>query len=159
MILETTLTPGKTDQHPATGFARHLPTIGRVLMGLMFTVFGLFGLLTYFHVVPQPSGPMSAAAKDFADALTKTGYMVPLSSGTQLVVGLLLLTNRFVPLALTLIAPVIVNIFLFHAFLAPDGLVIPIVLAALEIALAWAYRDAFRPMLAIRTVPTGKENR
>jgi hypothetical protein len=59
----------------------------------------------------------------------------------------LLLVNRFVPLALTLLAPIVVGIFTFHVFLAPSGLVIAIAVAAAEIYLAWAHRDAFRPML------------
>jgi hypothetical protein len=70
--------------------------------------------------------------------------------GTQLIVGLLLLTNRFVPLALALIAPVVVNIVAFHIFLAPSGLPLALVVLVLEVYLAWAYRNAFRPMLAMR---------
>jgi hypothetical protein len=123
-------------------------------MGFLFTVFGHFGLLTYFQLVPQPDAPMPAGAKAFAEALNRTGYMVPLSSGTQLVVGLLLLCNRFVPLALAVIAPVIVNIFLFHAFLAPSGMAIASLLGIVEIYLAWAYRESYRPMLATRAVPS-----
>ena len=124
-------------------------------MGLMFLVFGLFGLLTAFGLVPEPKTPMPPEALAFSAALTKTGYMIPLSSGTQLAAGLMLLTNRFVPLALVLIAPVLVNIFLFHAFLQPSGIGIAVVLGALEIALAWAYRDTFRPLLTARTTPGG----
>jgi hypothetical protein len=63
-------------------------------------------------------------------------------------VGALLLANRFVPLALVLIAPVIVNIFAFHAFLAPSGLVVASALVALELTLAWVNRSAYRSLLA-----------
>ena len=87
----------------------------------------------------------------FAGALLRSGYMFPLIKGTEVAVGALLLANRFVPLALVVIAPVIVNIFAFHAFLAPSGVVLASVLAALEIALAWAHRSAYRPLLAART--------
>jgi hypothetical protein len=67
--------------------------------------------------------------------------------GVQLLVGVLLLVNRFVPLALALLAPVVVNIFAFHVFLAPAGLPVAIAVSVLEVCLAWAYRDAFRSML------------
>lgn len=85
-----------------------------------------------------------------AIALMKSGYLFPLIKGTEVVAGALLLANRFVPLALVVIAPVIVNIFAFHAFLAPSGLVIASVLVALELALAWVHRSAYRPLLAAR---------
>jgi len=87
-------------------------------------------------------------------ALFASGYFFPLLKGTEIVAGVLLLGNRFVPLALTLLAPVLVNIVAFHAFLAPVGLPIPIVLAAGELYLAWSYRDAFAPMLRARVEPS-----
>ena len=88
-----------------------------------------------------------------ADALMKTGYMMPLIFGTQLIVGVLLLANRFVPLALALIAPFLVNALAFHLFLEPSGRPIVLAFLALEIYLAWVYRRAFRPMLAMRVTP------
>ena len=69
---------------------------------------------------------------------------------------MLLLLNRFVPLALALIAPIIVGIVTFHIFLAPSGLAIAVVVLVLELYLAWAYRGAFRSMLALRTTPGAK---
>jgi membrane protein implicated in regulation of membrane protease activity len=80
----------------------------------------------------------------------KTGYLFRLVMATQLVAGILFLANRFVPLALALIAPVVVNILAFHLFLAPSGLALAFLVLVLEIYLAWAYRAAFRPMLAAR---------
>jgi uncharacterized membrane protein YphA (DoxX/SURF4 family) len=129
---------------------RHLPTAARLLMGLAFFVTGLNGFLNF---LPPPSTPMPEGAVAFAGALMKTGYMLKLVTGTQLVVGVLLLSNRFVPLALALIAPVLVNIMAFHVFLAPSGIGPGAFLLVLEIYLAWAYRGAFRPMLAVRTSP------
>ena len=85
-----------------------------------------------------------------------TGYMFPLIFGTQVIVGALLLSNRFVPLALALIAPVVVNIVAFHVFLAPSGRPIAAVVLVLEVFLAWAYRKAYRSMLAARTTPGGE---
>jgi uncharacterized membrane protein YphA (DoxX/SURF4 family) len=134
----------------AKPFTRHLPTAGRILMGLIFFVFGLNGFLNF---IPPPPTPMPAGAVAFAGAMMKTGYFMQLVSGTQVIVGILLLTNRFVPLALALIAPVVVNIIAFHAFLQPAGIGPGVVVAALEIYLAWAYRAAYRPMLTVRAEP------
>lgn len=134
--------------------SRYLPHAARVLLGLIFAVMGLNGFL-YF--LPQPSTPIPQAAVAFLGALAATGYMVPLSSGTQVIVGVLLLTNRFVPLALALIAPVIVNIVAVHVFLAPSGLPVAMVVLALELYLAWTYRQAYRPMLAMRAVPWSRK--
>src|SRR5215471_10853760 len=130
-------------------FARYFPTLARILMGLAFLVFGLNGFL---HFMPEPKQQLP----EFAVALMKTGYMFPLVMGTQLLVGVLLLLNIFVPLALALIAPVIVGIVTFHIFLAPSTLPMAIVVLVLELYLAWAYRIAFRPMLAMRVRPANR---
>jgi uncharacterized membrane protein YphA (DoxX/SURF4 family) len=129
-----------------------LPATARILMGLLFLVTGLNGFLNF---LPQPTTPMPEKAMAFAGAMMKTGYFFPLVMGTQLVVGLLLLSNRFVPLALVLIAPVVVNIIAFHVFLAPAGLGLAGVVLALELYLAWTYRRAYRSVLAPRVDPGG----
>jgi uncharacterized membrane protein YphA (DoxX/SURF4 family) len=140
-----------TTSNSAAGFlSRRLPAIARVLLGLIFFVFGLNGFLNF---IPPPKEPMAEAVTAFVSALVNTGYMLRLIAGTQLLSGVLLLANRFVPLALAFLAPVIVNIVAIHLFLEPSGLVIALVVLALELYLAWAYRNAFRPMLAMRTVP------
>jgi hypothetical protein len=152
MSISTTVDAG-THAHESTGgksLGRILPHVARVLMGLMFFVFGLNGFL---HFIPQPKDPMPEVAVTFFGALMKTGYMMPLIFGTQTLVGALLLSNRFVPLALALIAPVIVNIIAFHAFIVPKGIVIAGVVLVLELYLAWSYRGAFLPMLAMRAKP------
>ncbi len=131
-------------------FAHYLPVIARVLMGLMFFVFGLNGFL---HFIPEPKKPMPDGAVALAGALMKSGYMFPMVMGTQFLVGVLLLSNRFVPLALALIAPIIVNIVAFHVFLAPSGLGLALVVLALELYLAWAYRSSYRSMLKLRAKP------
>jgi len=125
-----------------------LPSIARVVLGLAFFVFGLNGFL---HFLPQPA--MSGPPADFGAALFATGYMFPLIKGTEVAASLLLLSNRYVPLALAVLAPVVVNIVAFHAFLAPAGLAIPIVVLGLELYLARSYKDAFAPMLQARTEP------
>jgi hypothetical protein len=128
-------------------FARHLPTAARCLLGLAFFVFGLDGFL---HFIPQPAEAPSEGAMALGLAMMKSGYLFQLVKGTEVVAGVLLLANRFVPLALTILAPVIVNIVAFNLFLAPAGVPIVAVILALEVYLAWSYRDLFRPMLAAR---------
>jgi hypothetical protein len=132
---------------------RYLTIIARTLMGLGFLVFGLNG---FFHFIPQPKDAMPPGAMDFFGALVKTGYMIPLIFATQTLAGALLLVNCFVPLALALIAPVIVNIILFHVYLAPTSYAPAIIVVALELYLAWAYRKSFLPMLAMRAKPGAK---
>jgi uncharacterized membrane protein YphA (DoxX/SURF4 family) len=132
---------------PSTA-ARYATHTARILLGLVFFVFGLDGFL---HFMPQPTEPPSEAAMSLGMAMIKSGYLFQLIKGTEVAVGAALLANRFVPLALVVIAPVIVNIVAFHAFLAPSGLVIALALVVLEVALAWAHRSAYRPLLAART--------
>jgi hypothetical protein len=128
--------------------ARHAPAAARVVLGLAFLVFGLNGFLQF---LPQVSPPERAAK--FAVALVETGYMFPLIKGVEVLVGALLLSNRFVPLALALIAPNVVNILLFHIFLAPSEIALAVIVLGLELYLAWAYRDAYAPMLRARVRP------
>lgn len=115
----------------------------RTLFGLAFLV---FGMNKFLHFIPNPQEP--AAAMDFFGALFRTGYFLPLLAATEIVSGALLLSGIFAPFALVLIAPVIVNIFMFHVFLAPSGLPMAVVFVALELALAWQYRWAFSPMFS-----------
>jgi uncharacterized membrane protein YphA (DoxX/SURF4 family) len=131
---------------------RKLPTLARALLGLVFFVFGLNGFL---HFLPQP--PMSGPPADFVGALVATGYLFPLVKGTEVIVGALLLGGRFVPLALTLLAPITVNIFLFHTLLAPAGAPMVIAILALHLYLAWSYRAAFAPMLRAQVEHAGTE--
>ena len=116
--------------------------IARFLLGLIFAVFGLNGFLQF---LPQPAMPQPAMA--FFGALAATGYMIPLLFTTQ-VVGAALLLFGMVPLALVILAPVVVNIVLFHVFVAPGGLPLAAVVAALAGFLAWAHREAYRPLFA-----------
>ncbi len=119
--------------------------IVRIFMGLVFFIFGLNGFL---HFIPLP--PLPAAAGAFMEALVQTGYMFPLIKGVEVICGLMLLSNLWTPLALALLAPNIVNIVLFHAFLAPAGLPLPIVLLAAELFLTWAHRSHYQSMLQMR---------
>ncbi len=128
--------------------SRTLPIVARTGLGLTFATLGLNKLVPF---LPQP--PISGAPAEFFGALFATGYMIPLIAATEIAGGAMLLSGRFVPLALALLAPVIVNILGFHLFLAHGGLAIPLVVLALELYLAWMHRDAFAPMLQMRSVP------
>ena len=91
--------------------------IARLLLGLVFVVFGLNGFLNFLSMGPMPTG----LAGQFIGALFQSHYLWVVA-GLQVVGGLLLLVNRFVPLALVLLGPVIVNILLYHLFLNPAGI-------------------------------------
>jgi hypothetical protein len=127
----------------------HLTSIARILLGLAFTAFSI----NYFvPFLPAPSDPPPPDALAFLGVFAGSG-MLALVKLFELAAGVLLLTNRFVPLALALLAPILVGITSYHALLAPAGVGLPLVLVALEIALAWRYRHAFASMLRARTEP------
>jgi len=113
----------------------------RILLGLVFLVFGLNGLHPFMANPPAPP-----AAQAFFMALAATHYMFFLIFGTQVLGGALLLIGVAVPFALTILAPVIVNIVFFHIFLSPDLLPVALVVAAFELFLAWYYRANFAPL-------------
>src|SRR5947207_899833 len=117
-----------------------LPAAARLLLGLVFLVFGLNGFL---HFLPQPPPP--ARALGFLGGLASTGYFFPLLKATEVAGGALLLAG-FVPIALTLLAPVIVNIVAFHAFLAPGNWPVVGLVLVSEIYLAFVHRAAFAPL-------------
>ena len=118
--------------------------IARYLLGLIFLVFGLNGFL---HFIPMP--PPAGIAGQFLGALFVSHYLVPVFL-LQLIPAILLLGNRFVPLALTLLAPIIVNIVLFHALMAPEGLPMAIVVTVLWAVAAFDVRTAFAGLLQAR---------
>lgn len=118
--------------------------IARYLLGLIFLVFGLNGFL---HFIPMP--PPSGVAGQFLGALFVSHYLVPVFL-LEAIPGILLLINRFVPLALTLLAPIIVNIVLFHVLMAPEGLPMAVVVTVVWIVAALGVRTAFAGLLQAR---------
>src|SRR5204863_2705370 len=108
--------------------------ISRSLLGLIFVVFGLNAFL---HFIPMPPPP--GLAGDFMKALFASNYFYVVAV-LQIIGGALLLLGRFVPLGLTLLGPVIVNILLFHLFLQPPALPLALVVSALALFLLWANR-------------------
>lgn len=121
-------------------------TVARFALGALFFVFGLNGFLQF---LPQPAP--SGLAAVFLGGLGASGYMFPLIKGVEVAAGLLLLAGRYVPLALLLLAPIVVNILAFHAFLAPAGMAIPLVTTALGLYLAYAERAVFAPLFQARS--------
>ncbi len=122
--------------------------IVRVLLGLMFLVFGLNGFLNF---MPTPKD-LPPDVITVSTGLMKGGYLSVVAA-TEVIVALLLLTNRFVPLALALLAPIVVGIITFHVAIAPQTIGPGIVVLVMESYLAWAYRGAFCPMLRAKVSP------
>jgi len=121
--------------------------IARLLLGLVFFVFGLNGFLQFIPVKEMPTG----LALQYLTALLQSHY-VWVVSGTQLVAGILLLANRYVPLALALLGPVIVNILCYHIFLWSQGIGIAAVVAILWFILFFRYRQYFSGLFVQKAV-------
>jgi len=119
----------------------------RIILGLVFFGFGLNGLLNLF-----PLPPAQGAAAVFIGGLAASRYFFPLLFVTYLLTGAALLTRQFVPLALAVLAPIIVNIAVMHFFVPSSGAEIGLaaLVTVLEIFLGWSYRLAFRPLLRAR---------
>jgi len=113
----------------------------RSLMGLMF----VFASVTYFlHLMPQPE--MTGAMKEFNEGLMASVYLMPTVKTIELICGLALLAGRFIPLVTILLAPILVNIFCVHAFMAPEGLPVAILMGLGNLFLAYCHREAYRPL-------------
>ena len=133
------------------------PTIAaRVLLGLVFLGIGLNGLL---RLVPLP--PAEGAAAVFINGLIASRYFFPLLFVTYLLTGAALLIGRFVPLALTVLAPIIANVAVMHLFIPSSGaeICLAALVTVLELFLAWSYRTAFRPLLSARYELASTETR
>lgn len=117
-------------------------TIARILLGLLFTVFGLNGFL---HFIPMQ--PPAGLAGQYLGALFLSHYLVPVFL-LQLIGGLLLLVNRYVPFGLLLLGPVLVNILLFHSLMAPAGLPMALVATLLWLVVFTGARKAFTGVFA-----------
>jgi putative oxidoreductase len=112
--------------------------IARVLLGLIFVIFGSNAFLHFLPMPPLPQG----LAGDFMRVFFASGYFYAIGA-MQIVGGLLLFIGRFVPLGLTILAAIIFNILVFHVRMAPEGVAPAVVVTALEVFLLWRYRAAF----------------
>jgi len=119
--------------------------ISRILLGLPFVVFGANGLHPFLPMPPPPPG----LAGQYVGALFQSHYaLVPFS--VQLIGGILLLVGRYVPLALAILGPVIVNILCFHIFLLSTGIGLAIIVAILWFFLFFYYRRSFAGLFEAR---------
>ena len=119
--------------------------VARLLLGLMFTVFGLNGFLHFLHQ-PPPSG----LALQYLTVMSQS-HIIMFVFAVQLVCGLLLLAGVFVPLALAVLGPVIVNILLFHITMAPSGIGPGALATLLWFIVFFSVFSSFRPMLQVRS--------
>ena len=119
--------------------------IARLLLGLIFVVFGSNAFLRFLPMPPFPQG----VTGEYLHAFFASGYVYAIG-GLQVLGGLLLLIGRFVPLGLTILGAIIVNIWIFHILMAPEpaGLPPAILVTILELFLVWRYCDAFRGILS-----------
>ena len=118
-----------------------ITVIARILLGLLFAVFGSNAFL---HFIPMP--PMSGHGGEFIGSLFATGYLQVIAA-FQVLGGLLLVIGRFVPLGLILLGPIIVNIVLFHIFMDRSGMAMALVVAALSLFLLNRYWNSFAALL------------
>jgi putative oxidoreductase len=127
--------------------------IARVLLGLVFTVFGLNAFLHFF-----PNPPVPGLAAQFMGALLGSHYYV-IAFGTELIGGALLLSNRYVPFALTVLGPVIVNILSFHMFLDSENMAPAIVVTVLWFVVFSQMRSSFAGLFVAKTAEVGASSR
>ena len=131
----------------------HIIVIARIIFGAVYFVFGL----NYFvHIInlhgsyglPEDAllEPMSRNGELLINSLIETGYLFQLNKVVQIIGGLLLIVKRFVPIALIILAPITLNIFLFNTLLNPSGFVAGIALLATNLYLAYIYRDSYKSL-------------
>ena len=125
-----------------------LDNISRFLLGLVFLVFGLNGFL---HFIPMP--PPGGVAGQFLGSMFVTKYLLFVFA-IQLIGGVSLLLNRYVPLALTILGPIIVNILLFHSLMNPSGLVLALFVTILWVVVFASVRSAFAGIFQARVETT-----
>jgi uncharacterized membrane protein YphA (DoxX/SURF4 family) len=124
--------------------AAKLGTPARILLGLIFFVFGLNGFLNFIPAPPQ----MPEAAMGFIKGMMSASYFFPVLKGTEVICGLLLLIGFYAPLALIILAPITLQIFLFHSILTPglQNVILPLVMGVLHIIAAKKYWHVYRPL-------------
>jgi putative oxidoreductase len=122
--------------------------IARIVLGLIFFV---FGLNFFLHFIPQGPAPTGNAGA-FVGGLFQSGYIFPFIKVIEVVCGALLLFGRFIPLVLIVLMPISINVLLFHTFLLPGGAPITISLLIIisQLYLAWAYRNYYKQLFTAK---------
>ncbi|NHA08050.1 DoxX family membrane protein [Mucilaginibacter sp. HC2] len=124
--------------------------IARILLGLIFVVFGLH-FFFHFSFMPAPT-PMPEKAQAFTGGLYGSGYFLQYMKVIEITSGLAILVNRFTAFFLLILFPITLNIFLFHAILVPSGIPVAAVIIILHLFLAFAYRKYYASLFT--AVPT-----
>lgn len=117
--------------------------IARILLGLAFVVFGVFPFLTS---LPQPPPPPGLAG-DYVKVFTASHYAQVIGA-MQFLSGLMLLSGKFVPLGLTILAAILFNIWAFHLLMEPAGIIPGAIATLLWAIVFWNYRERFAEILA-----------
>lgn len=118
--------------------------IAEILLGVIFLGAGLNGYVVLFGF--EAFAPTSPAAIEFLG----DGYLLAIEKGVEIITGILLIIRRFVPLALVVLASIIVNILAFHIFVDSELLLLAILVVLLEALLAWYYRESYKGILESR---------
>ncbi|MEO6452853.1 MAG: DoxX family membrane protein [Ginsengibacter sp.] len=128
--------------------------VARVILGLIFLVFGLNGFL---HFIPMP--PPTGTAAEFVYGLVKANYFLPFMAFIQVMCGILLLSGSLIPFALLLLFPITLNIFLFHVALEPTGLGMAALIMAANILLAVYYWPVYKPIFKMENAWRNKNHK
>ena len=116
-------------------------TILRIILGLALVVFGLNKFLAFISMFD-----MAPAAANFLDSLESSGYILYTLATLEVIIGLFLLLKKWVPFALILLAPISINILLFHVFLDVSGLAVALIVVAINVILIYKYWKSYRPL-------------
>ncbi len=119
-------------------------TIIRIVLGVLLLIFGFNKFLNF---IPMP--PMEGAAGEFMGALAKSGYIMTIVAVVEIIAGILFLLNKFVPLTLVVLFPVLLNAFLFHLFLDVAGIGAATLAIGMNIFLLFANKDAYNNILKV----------
>ena len=120
-----------------------LPMIARILLAVVLLIFGFNKFIDF---MPMP--PMEGNAATFMSGLGVSGYMFPLLGIIEILVGVLLLLKKAIPFALILLAPLAVNMVLFHASMAPSGILPAAIVFVLNAYLIYANWDKFKGLFS-----------
>jgi hypothetical protein len=126
-------------------FTTYSANAARITLGLIYLV---FGLNFFLHFIPSP--PPQGKAASFVGALFQSAYFFPFLKAIEVVAGILLIARLYVPLLLVVLMPISLNILLFHLFLAPSGIFFSVLIIALQLFLAWQYKDYYKQLFIAR---------
>jgi len=118
--------------------------IVRIFLGLMLVIFGLNKFLQF---MPMPTMPN--AAGEFMGALIKSGYIMVIVAVVEIIVGVLILVNKYQPLVLVILFPILLNAFLFHLFLDPSGIGGAAFAMAMNIFLLVANKESYKELFKV----------